>query len=45
LELLLKPNVIEISILAAGHLKPEKAIKYIKSLPNIKGIAVAHVGV
>ena len=33
-------NVIAISILAAGYLKPPEAIRYIESLPNIKGVAV-----
>jgi len=40
LELLPKPNVIAISVLAAGYLKPEEAIEYVKSLPNIKGLTV-----
>jgi hypothetical protein len=35
-----KPNVLAISILAAGYLKPLEAIDYIVSLPNIKGVAV-----
>jgi len=35
-----KPNVLAISILAAGYLKPKKAIDYIASLPNIRGVAV-----
>jgi len=35
-----KPNVLAISILAAGYLKPEEAVDYIASLPNIKGVAV-----
>ena len=35
-----KPNVLAISILAAGYLKPAEAIDYIASLPNIKGVAV-----
>ena len=35
-----KPNVLAISILAAGYLKPEEAIDYIATLPNIKGVAV-----
>jgi len=33
-------NVIAISILAAGYLKPVEAIKYIESLRNLKGAAV-----
>jgi hypothetical protein len=35
-----KPNVLAISILAAGYLKPEDAVDYIAGLPNIKGVAV-----
>jgi len=35
-----KPNVLAISILAAGYLKPPEAIDYIVQLPNIKGVAV-----
>jgi len=35
-----KANVLAISILAAGYLKPAEAIDYIASLPNIKGVAV-----
>jgi hypothetical protein len=35
-----EPNVLAVSILAAGYLKPEEAIDYIASLPNIKGVAV-----
>ena len=34
------PNVLAISILAAGYLKPPEAIEYIAYLPNIKGVAV-----
>ena len=33
-------EIIAISILAAGYLKPLEAIEYIASLPNIKGVAV-----
>lgn len=33
-------NVIAISVLAAGYLKPEEAIDYIASLPNIRGVAI-----
>ena len=33
-------NVIAISILAAGYLKPLEAMEYIASLPNIGGVAV-----
>jgi hypothetical protein len=40
LELLPKPNVIAISILAAGYLRLEEAIEYLKNLPNIRGLAV-----
>ncbi|MEM3697168.1 MAG: hypothetical protein QXQ94_06680 [Candidatus Bathyarchaeia archaeon] len=35
-----KPNVLAVSILAAGYLKPEEAVDYIAGLPNIKGVAV-----
>lgn len=35
-----EPNVIAISILAAGYLKPPEAIGYVATLPNIKGVAV-----
>jgi len=35
-----KPNVLAISILAAGYLKPKEAADYIAQLPNIKGVAV-----
>ena len=35
-----KSNVLAISILAAGYLKPPEAINYIGQLPNIKGVAV-----
>jgi len=35
-----KPNVLAISILAAGYLKPEEAVDYMAGLPNIKGLAV-----
>ena len=31
-------NVIAISILASGYLKPPEAIRYIESLPNLKGV-------
>lgn len=33
-------NVVAISILAAGYLKPPEAIDYIATLPNIRGVAV-----
>jgi hypothetical protein len=35
-----EPNVIAMSILAAGYLKPSEAIGYIKTLPNVKAIVV-----
>jgi hypothetical protein len=35
-----QPVVVAISVLAAGYLKPEEAVEYIASLPNIKGLAV-----
>jgi len=33
-------NTIAISILAAGYIKPSEAINYLRSLPNLKGVAV-----
>ena len=33
-------NVIAISILAAGYLKPSEAIEYVAGLPNIAGVSV-----
>jgi len=35
-----EPNVIAMSILAAGYLKPPEAINYIRGLANLKGIVV-----
>jgi len=35
-----EPNVIAMSIFAAGYIKPIEAITYIKNLPNLKGIVV-----
>lgn len=35
-----EPNVIAMSVLAAGYLKPSEAIDYVLNLPNIKGIVV-----
>jgi hypothetical protein len=35
-----EPNVVAISILASGYLTLSEAAKYIKSLPNLKGLAV-----
>ena len=40
LENLPRPNVIAMSILAAGYLKPPEAIRYIQSLPNLVGVVV-----
>lgn len=37
---ILEPNIIAISILASGYLKPAEAIGYIANLPNIMGVAV-----
>lgn len=34
------PNVIGMSILAAGYLKPLEATDYIRSLPNLEGVVV-----
>lgn len=36
-----RSNVIAISALAAGYLKPKEAFDYLKSLSNLNGIAVA----
>lgn len=33
-------SIIAISILAAGYLRPPEAINYIRTLPNLKGVAV-----
>jgi len=35
-----EPNVIAMSILAAGYLKPPEAIKYMGSLPNLIGVVI-----
>jgi hypothetical protein len=35
-----EPNVIGMSILAAGYLKPVEAIRYVRSLSNLKGVVV-----
>jgi len=35
-----KPSIIAISIFAAGYLKPLEAMNYLRSLPNLKGVAV-----
>lgn len=35
-----EPNIIAMSILAAGYLNPPKAMNYIATLPNLKGIVV-----
>jgi hypothetical protein len=35
-----EPNVIAMSVLAAGYLKPSEAMDYVLSLPNIKGVVV-----
>jgi hypothetical protein len=35
-----EPNVIAMSILAAGYLKPPEAMKYVGNLPNLVGIVV-----
>lgn len=34
-----KPTLVAISILAAGYLKPNEAVDYLESLPNVKGVA------
>lgn len=40
LTMLNEPNVIAMSILAAGYLLPQEAIGYVRSLSNLKGIVV-----
>lgn len=40
LEDLSEPNIVAISIFAAGYLKPSEAIGYLRSLPSLKGVAV-----
>ena len=35
-----KPNVIAISVLAAGYVRPNEAFEYVAALPNMKGVAV-----
>ncbi|TRO52897.1 hypothetical protein E2P61_02635 [Candidatus Bathyarchaeota archaeon] len=35
-----KPNVIAISVLAAGYVSPNEAVEYIAGLQNVKGVAV-----
>lgn len=40
LERLYEPNVIAMSVLAAGYLKPAEAVDYIADLPNINGLVV-----
>lgn len=40
LRLLPEPNVIAISILAAGYLSPTEAAGYLRTLPNIKGVSI-----
>jgi hypothetical protein len=40
LKTLTEPNVIAMSILAAGYLKPSDATEYVDSLPNINAVVV-----
>lgn len=40
LKILPQPNVIAISILAAGYISPKEAAHYLQSLPNIKGVSI-----
>ena len=40
LESLDKPILVAISVLAAGYLKPAEALRYVETLPNVKGFAV-----
>jgi hypothetical protein len=35
-----QPNVIAISILAAGYISPKEAACYLQTLPNIKGVSI-----
>ena len=35
-----KPNLIAISVLAAGYINPKEAAEYIAHLPNIRGVVV-----
>jgi len=35
-----EPNIIAMSILAAGYLKPSEAVDYIQSLPNMNSVVV-----
>jgi hypothetical protein len=35
-----KANIIGMSVLASGYLKPQEAINYLKCLPNISGIVI-----
>jgi hypothetical protein len=35
-----EPNVIAMSILAAGYLNPPEAMKYVRNLPNLVGVVV-----
>jgi len=35
-----EPNVIALSVLAAGYLKPKEAFEYIAGLHNVRGVAV-----
>lgn len=40
LKMLPAPNVIAISVLAAGYVSPTEAASYLRSLPNIKGASI-----
>jgi len=40
LESIPEPNVIAISVLAAGYLNVREAIEYIAALPNVRGVAI-----
>ena len=40
LRMLPEPNVIAISILAAGYIRPKEAAGYLQTLPNIKGVSI-----
>ena len=40
LKMMPEPNVIAISILAAGYINPKEAADYLQALPNIKGVSI-----
>jgi hypothetical protein len=40
LKMLPKPNVIAISVLAAGYISIKEAADYLQTLPNIEGVSI-----